>query len=45
MLFLKINKSNAKEIPITDINMTRFWISLEEAVEFVFSCLQTPGHA
>ena len=39
-LFLKINKSNAKEIPITDINMTRFWISLEEAVEFVFSCLQ-----
>jgi len=39
-LFLEMNASNAKKIPITDVNMTRFWISLEEAVKFVFSCLQ-----
>lgn len=30
----KIKKSNI--IPITDLNMTRFWISLEDAVKFVF---------
>lgn len=39
-LFLKMNSTDTKKIPITDINMTRFWISLDEAVEFVFSCLQ-----
>lgn len=27
-------------IPITDIRMTRFWITLEEGVEFVLSCLK-----
>ena len=39
-LFLKMNSTNTKKIPITDVNMTRFWISLEEAVKFVFSCLE-----
>tara|TARA_A100001388_G_C28692419_1_gene461995 strand:+ start:35 stop:1021 length:987 start_codon:yes stop_codon:yes gene_type:complete len=39
--FLKLNSINSKEIPITDKAMTRFWISLQEAVDFVFSCFQT----
>ena len=26
---------NGQELPITDLNMTRFWISLQQAVEFV----------
>ena len=28
-----------KPIPITDLNMTRFWISIEEAVDFVLESL------
>lgn len=27
-------------VPITDPRMTRFWITLEQGVEFVFSCLK-----
>ena len=27
-------------LPITDPNMTRFWITLEQAVEFVLTCLE-----
>jgi UDP-N-acetylglucosamine 4,6-dehydratase len=27
-------------LPITDPNMTRFWITLEQAVEFVLQCLE-----
>lgn len=30
-----------KEVPITDKNMTRFWITLGQGVEFVLSCLKT----
>jgi UDP-N-acetylglucosamine 4,6-dehydratase len=33
--FKKLIKENAKDIPITDPDMTRFWITLDEAVEFV----------
>lgn len=36
-LFLKMKKDG--EIPITDERMTRFWITLEQAVCFVLSCL------
>lgn len=40
-LFKKIIKDkNAKSIPITDENMTRFWISLDEATEFVILSLK-----
>jgi UDP-N-acetylglucosamine 4,6-dehydratase len=35
---LKRQKSNT--IPITDLNMTRFWITLEEAVDFVKNTLK-----
>jgi len=31
--------TGAKEIPITDENMSRFWITLEDSVQFVIDCL------
>lgn len=33
--FKKLVKDGAKEIPITDERMTRFWFKLEDAVDFV----------
>lgn len=33
--FKKLIASGAKELPITDERMTRFWITLQEGVEFV----------
>ena len=33
-LFLELSKKNAKFFPITDINMTRFWLELEAGVNF-----------
>jgi UDP-N-acetylglucosamine 4,6-dehydratase len=34
--FRKLLSDGATELPITDVRMTRFWISLSQAVEFVF---------
>jgi UDP-N-acetylglucosamine 4,6-dehydratase len=33
--FKKLIEEGAKELPITDPNMTRFWITLQEGVDFV----------
>ena len=33
--FQKLIQSNATSLPITDVRMTRFWISLQEGVDFV----------
>jgi len=33
--FKKLIREGAGELPITDVRMTRFWITLEEGVEFV----------
>ena len=38
--FKKLIDANAKEIPITDERMTRFWITLPEGVEFVVKAFQ-----
>lgn len=38
--FKKLLESGAKELPITDERMTRFWFCLEDAVEFVFKSFQ-----
>jgi UDP-N-acetylglucosamine 4,6-dehydratase/5-epimerase len=38
-LLTKLKKEKSKLIPITDISMTRFWITLEDSVKFVFNCL------
>jgi len=37
--FRDLLKKGAKELPITDLRMTRFWITLEEAVNFTLSCM------
>jgi len=37
--FKKLKDTNAEYIPITDMNMTRFWISLEQGVNFVLESL------
>lgn len=34
-VFNSLIKQNSKFLPITDINMTRFWITLEQGVDFV----------
>ncbi len=34
-------QEGAKELPITDVRMTRFWLKLEQAVEMVISGLET----
>jgi UDP-N-acetylglucosamine 4,6-dehydratase/5-epimerase len=39
-LFRKLIKEGADSLPITDVNMTRFWITLREGVDFVLSCLE-----
>ncbi|MFC1603022.1 UDP-N-acetylglucosamine 4,6-dehydratase (inverting) [Pseudomonadota bacterium] len=37
--FKKLIEKNSDHLPITDPRMTRFWITMEKAVEFVVSCL------
>ena len=39
ILFHKFVQDNADHFPITDIDMTRFWISLQEGVNFVLNAL------
>ncbi|MGZ3402412.1 MAG: SDR family NAD(P)-dependent oxidoreductase, partial [Phenylobacterium sp.] len=38
-LFQRMIARGATELPITDVRMTRFWITLNEGVEFVLSSL------
>ncbi len=38
--FNKLKEEGAKTIPITDERMTRFWITLEQGVDFVLSSLE-----
>ena len=37
-LFIKLLREKAKELPITDVRMTRFWLTLHKGVEFVLRC-------
>lgn len=39
-IFKNIIEKGEKELPITDMRMTRFWITLEQGVELVFKALQ-----
>lgn len=39
-LFLEFKEQRTEEIPITDIRMTRFWITLEQGVDLVLAALQ-----
>ena len=38
--FEKLIAQGATSLPITDTGMTRFWISLQESVDFVLKCFQ-----
>lgn len=38
--FKSIIENGGKELPITDLRMTRFWISLEQGVELVIKALE-----
>lgn len=39
-LFLDLKKQGKKEYPITDMEMTRFWITLEQAADLVIKVLE-----
>jgi UDP-N-acetylglucosamine 4,6-dehydratase len=39
-LFQKLYREGADSLPITDPRMTRFWITLQQGVDFVLSCLK-----
>ncbi|MBI5164713.1 MAG: UDP-N-acetylglucosamine 4,6-dehydratase (inverting) [Magnetospirillum sp.] len=38
-LFRRLINAKATHLPITDSRMTRFWISLDQGIEFVTSCM------
>lgn len=38
--FLKLKRKNIKKLPITDIRMTRFWMSLGQSVNLVIRALE-----
>ena len=38
-LFERLVREGASRLPITDTRMTRFWITLQQGVDFVISCL------
>ena len=39
-LFKRLVAEGADSLPITDARMTRFWITLQQGVDFVLSCLE-----
>ena len=39
-LFYDLIKNKSIYLPITDVKMTRFWLSLEDSVNFVISCFE-----
>lgn len=41
--FRKLIREGAESLPITDPRMTRFWITIEQSVAFVLSCLEMMG--
>ena len=39
-LFQRLLAEGAENLPITDVRMTRFWITLQQGVDFVLSCME-----
>lgn len=39
--FRKLLKDGVEKLPVTDERMTRFWITLEQAVAFTITCIDT----
>ena len=42
-LFQKLIKEKATELPITDFRMTRFWITLDQGINFAFMSKNNAG--
>lgn len=40
LVFAKLIREGAESLPITDPRMTRFWITLQQGVDFVLSCFE-----
>lgn len=40
-LFERLARAGATNLPITDVRMTRFWITLQQGVDFVISSIET----
>jgi UDP-N-acetylglucosamine 4,6-dehydratase len=40
-LFMKLKRKGVREFPITDMKMTRFWITLEDAAQLVLNALKS----
>ncbi len=40
-LFLSLKKQKIREFPITDVRMTRFWITLDQGVDLVMKALES----
>lgn len=38
--FKKLIEQNAEFLPITDVKMTRFWITLQQGIDFVIKCFE-----
>lgn len=38
--FIKLIREGARSLPITDVRMTRFWLSLEQGIHFVFNSFE-----
>ena len=38
--FRQLIDGGARKLPITDLRMTRFWLTLQQGVEFVLSCFE-----
>jgi UDP-N-acetylglucosamine 4,6-dehydratase (inverting) len=39
-LFMRLVKEGKKELPITDVRMTRFWITLDEGIDLVLKAIE-----
>lgn len=44
-LFLKLKKQGIHEFPITDLNMTRFWFTVEQAAKSVLMIVSAPDNS
>lgn len=39
-LFRKLIAEGAKELPVTDTRMTRYWLTIQEGVDFALKCME-----
>lgn len=39
-LFRKLIAEGAKELPVTDVRMTRYWLTIQQGVDFALKCME-----